>query len=295
MPENINISEFIYIADTHLGADPIGFFQQHSYNEFLPEILQTLKEWILENGNIDFILHGGDIIDKTSEVNIKSAESIFSALPVPVYLCLGNHDLTDKASLELWLENSSNLLYENKPCYCIERNNYVIHVMPSHWCEKSPYYWNLKDQDIDFCDDRIQTLEKNLLRNADKQIQILVTHSPVFGIPTEQTGLEELFHPVKEKFTKTILNIVEQHSNLKLVLGAHNHVNTYLKKSDAHFVTASSFSEVPFEFKHFKIDGNSVSMSTLSLLENVDFKSEYNSDKTYVQGRPCDRDFEVTL
>lgn len=294
MSKNINTSEFIYIADTHLGAETIGFFQQNTYSKFLPDILKALKNWVVENSKIDFVLHGGDIIDKTSEVNIKSADALFSTLPVPVHLCLGNHDLTENNSLELWLKHSTNLLYKNKPCYCIEGENYALHVIPSHWCD-SPYYWNLKDQDPNFTNEQIKELENNLLRNSDKQIQILSTHSPVFGMPTEQTGFEKLFHSVPDEFTKKILNIIEKHKNLKLILGAHNHLNIHQEKGDKHFVTASSFSETPFEFKHFKINQNTISMSTVTLLENINFKSTYNFNKTFVQGRPCDRSFVEKL
>jgi hypothetical protein len=294
MSKNIKTSEFIYMADTHLGAESIGFFQQNAYYKFLPEILQALKGWIIENDKIDFILHGGDIIDKTTKINIQTADSLFSSLPVPVHLCLGNHDLTEKNSLNLWLKHSNNLLYKNKPCYCVEGKYYALHVIPSHWCE-SPYYWNLKDQDPNFSLEQIDELENNLSNNSNKQIQILSTHSPIFGIPTEQTGFEKLFHLVPDKFTKKILNIIEKHKNLKLILGAHNHINMHQEKIDKHFVTTNSFSETPFEFKHFKINKNNISMSTVSLLENMNFKTSYNFNKTFVQGRPRDRSFMEKL
>lgn len=294
MINKLNTSEFIYLADTHLGADPVGYYQQYAYNKNFPEIIQSLKKWIIDNGNIEFILHGGDIIDKVSETNINLAKKTFLDLSAPVYLCLGNHDLTETNSLDTWLDGAENFFKENEPCYCLEYDNYAVHVMPSHWCQL-PYYWNMEQQNVDFSDEQIQNLEKNLLKYSDKKIQILLTHSPVFGLPVEQTGFSEPYHETGEKYTDTILGIVERHNSLKIVLGAHNHMNMHLKHSDAHFVTASAFSETPFEFKHFKINNNGISMSTVSLLENINFKTDYDFNKTYVQGRPCDRAFEKTF
>ena len=45
------------------------------------------------HGPVDFVLHGGDMIDSTREEHIDRAAEMFR-LSVPVYLCLGNHDLT---------------------------------------------------------------------------------------------------------------------------------------------------------------------------------------------------------
>ncbi len=287
----LNSSEFIYLTDTHLGADPIGYYQQYSYNKSFTEIIAALKTWIIDNGNIDFILHGGDIIDQTSEANIDLAKKEFSDLPVPLYLCLGNHDLTAINSLNTWLVNAENFFMDNKPCFCLENDLYAVHVMPSYWCE-TPYYWDREEQNVNFSDEQIQSLEKNLLKYSDKKVQILLTHSPVFGLSAEQTGFDEPYHETKEKYVDIILEIVKRHSSLKVVLGAHNHMNMHLQRSNTHFVTASSFSETPFEFKHFKINENGISMSTISLLKNINFIADYDFNKTYVQGRPCDRAFE---
>jgi len=51
------------------------------------------------NDGIDFILHGGDMIDSTTEDHIVAATNAFD-LAVPVYLCLGNHDLTTPDAAE---------------------------------------------------------------------------------------------------------------------------------------------------------------------------------------------------
>ena len=57
-------------------------------------------------------------------------------------------------------------------------------------------------------------------------------------------------------------------------------------------VTVSAFTETPFDFKVFEIGKNgSVEMKTVNLASEVSFPTRYDFDKTYVQGRPCDRSF----
>lgn len=291
MTTNLNTSEFIYIADTHWGADPIGFQQQCSYHKHLPELLQVLKKWIKNNGNIDFILHGGDIIDQTSPENIAQVKQLFVDLSVPVYLCLGNHDLTEKNSIDLWHESASVFFAGKQPCYYIEHGNYIVYVMPPHWCGH-PYYWNRKEQTVNFSNKQIQDLENILLKHSDKKTQILLTHSPVFGLPVEQTGFDMPYHETGEEYNSIMLGIAELHDSLKVVLSAHSHMNMHVEHSQTHFVSTSSFSEVPFEFKHFKIDDKGIFMSTENLVHSVNFKTNYDFNKTYVQGRPCDRTFQ---
>ena len=59
-------------------------------------MLECLDKWIQSHPGIDFVLHGGDMVDLATVENIRAARDLFS-LSVPVYLCLGNHDMTDAA------------------------------------------------------------------------------------------------------------------------------------------------------------------------------------------------------
>lgn len=72
-------------------------------------------------------------------------------------------------------------------------------------------------------------------------------------------------------------------------------MNMHLLKDGVHYVTAGAFSEMPFEFKVFDLNAESFSMETISLADKMSFKTKYNFNKTYVQGRACDRSFKETL
>lgn len=44
------VTRFIYIADTHLGANPAGYQQQKAYPEKLPDILSALCKHVAKSG-----------------------------------------------------------------------------------------------------------------------------------------------------------------------------------------------------------------------------------------------------
>ncbi len=72
-------------------------------------------------------------------------------------------------------------------------------------------------------------------------------------------------------------------------------MNMHLCKDGVHYVTASAFSEMPFEFKLFDLNAENFSMETINLADKINFNANYNFDKTYIQGRACDRSFKENL
>ncbi|HBL84405.1 MAG: hypothetical protein A2Y17_04740 [Clostridiales bacterium GWF2_38_85] len=279
--------KFIFLSDTHFGANPMGFQQQKGYPEQLKELLGLLENKIKDYGDIDFILHSGDIADSASVENITGAVELFG-LSVPVYLCLGNHDVTAENSLDLWRKYGSCFFADGNPDFSIVKDNVFIHVMPTHW-ETTPFFW-ATCQDAHFLPEQIERVTKLIDSNPDK-IHIICTHSPVLGIPEEQTGFDTKYHYPGDEFSKGITALLEKYPGVKCVLSGHNHVNSHVKENGVHYITASSFSEVPFEFKIIEITDEKISMQTVSLASEVSFKAVYNFDKTLVQGRAKDRMF----
>lgn len=281
------MTKFIYLADSHCGANPPGFQQQCAYHQRLPEIMGVLREYIAEK-KIDFVLHGGDLIDFTSEKNIRSGAELFGGLGVPVYLCLGNHDLTTPDALQQWLKLAQPFFPGAKPEFSILQEDCSIHVVPNHWGDYS-YYW--KDiQRMSFDTAQLGFLESALNVNTDRP-HLLLTHGPTFGLPPQQTGFEEEYHTPNEDFTKTILGLTARHPHLQCVLGAHNHLNMCIAHNGTIFVTTSAFVETPFEVKLFEATRETLSMATVTLGNRMNEKSAYDFEKTFVQGRSVDRGF----
>ena len=165
------MSNFIYISDTHIGSIG-GYHQQNPYFTKIEKIIEALNKYLQKNEDIKFILHGGDIIDETSENNIKIALKLFKQLPIPTYLCLGNHDLTKKDASKTWFTLAPNFFKEKKCNYTIIENDYVIHVIPCNWCN-IPMFWDRKCQDPNFTHIQVEQI-KNEIMKYNKKIQIIL-------------------------------------------------------------------------------------------------------------------------
>ncbi len=280
------MTRFIYLSDTHWGTAQMGYCQQPDYAQNLPQILAALEQWIAKNGAVDFVLHGGDMIDSTSGENIQRAAELFR-LSVPVYLCLGNHDLTCANALEMWLELAPPF-FADGPNFSVETDDCLLHIAPNQWGPE-PYFWN-GVQEPHFLAEQQQFLRAALERVSEK-VHLFSTHSPVCGVPTTQTGFEEPYHNPPEDFAAGISELTHTRAHLACVLGAHSHINSHVERDGTHFISSSGFAETPFDFKLFEIEDGRVTMSTMNLLPQVDFVAEYDFDKTFVQGRKVDRSF----
>lgn len=285
------MTRFIYIADTHMGASPMRYQQQKGYPEKLNQILLALAEHLRRDGAIDFILHGGDMIESTSDDNISRAAEAF-AFDVPVYLCLGNHDLTTPNAADRWLQLAPQFFKNNAPDYSVQSEDCVLHVAPNHWCEK-PFYWN-GAQAPRFSKDQLERLSRDLAAKPNLP-HLLVTHSPVHGVPASQTGFSEPFHAPDPSFTTAVTKLISVSPGMRCVLGAHTHMNMRLNCDDVEFVTTSPLVETPFDFKLFEVTSRRLAMSTISLRSTVGFESDYDSKKAFIQGGTEERSFSIAL
>ena len=285
------MTRFIYIADTHLGASPETYFQQNPYRDKLSEILAALDAWIRQNGRIDFVIHGGDMVESPSEDSIGRAANLFR-LSVPVHFSIGNHDMRAANAPELWLRLAPELFRGNKLDFSLQRADCTIHVVPTQWCDTA-YFWK-EEMKEHFLPEQVSALETGLAKSPDLP-HILVTHGPVLGLPTDQTGFDAPYHPPVESFTQSILALAERHPNLACVLSAHSHCNMHVKVGRVHYVTVSALPESPFEFKLIEVGEGRLMMKTLNLISSVNFDAEYDLSHTFVQGHEKDRGFEERL
>ena len=285
------MARFVFLSDTHIGTDPLGYQQQPGYPRKTPELLAALDEWITEQGDIDFIIHGGDLVNSAAREHIVAARAMLD-LSVPVYLCLGNHDMMGPKAVELWLTHAPDLLYGGSPDGVLTDPTVRVHILPTHWC-RTPYYWQ-DEEDPHFGPAQLTRIRRELAKSPEIP-HILVTHSQVLSVPAAQTGLDEPLGGPKGSFTQVVTDLASEHPQLRCILSGHTHINMHVRRSGTHFVTVSAFPESPFEFKVVQTDAAALTMATFSLADRVGFASRYDFDKTYVQGRPIDRGFTEPL
>jgi 3',5'-cyclic-AMP phosphodiesterase len=282
--------KFIYLADTHVGgSDNEGYRKQPRYLKYFQEIIECLKNYINDTGDIDFIIHGGDMVDKTTPGTIKASGDFFNQLPCPTYLVLGNHDLTELESISMWLKYAPQFFPEGKVDFRLIKDGVQLDALQCNWCE-IPAYWSAgKTQTPWFTSEQFEQISEI---TPSCHTQIIAFHSPMYGLPTEQHGGTQPSHAPAGDFSKKLSPALV---NASLVLGAHNHMNMAIFNNNCHYVTTPGFSEMPFEFKVIEATRQKLSMQTVNLNTVVPFHGEYDFDSTYVQGRSCDRTIELEI
>lgn len=282
--------KFIYLADTHIGGDDNdGYFQQPRYISRISGLMECLAQWIDVRRDIDFVIHGGDVVEEANVTNIVLAAKLFRKLPCPVYAALGNHDLTSHKSLSLWLNLATDFFPGNSADFHLVYADTALEFLTSHWGKK-PYLWMPEEPQVPYL---LPEQWERLISGGEHHhaVSVIVTHAQVFGLPCAQTGMELPLHPSAGNFSALMQDNLNK-SQIRLVLGAHNHMNMHVKLDGVHYVTVSAFSESPFEFKVFEFKDNKLSMQTIALSGIAGFRSNYDFDKTFVQGRLPDRFFE---
>ncbi len=279
--------KFIYLADTHFGGqDNYGYRQQNRYLCHRQELIRHLNDWIEADGGIDFILHGGDMAEAGTRENIELSSELFASIRIPVYLALGNHDLTEPDSLPAWLRSAPRFFPGGSVNFTVKHGPVELDVLSVHW-SSVPYLWKAEEPQIPYFD----TEQSAQLERDSGSIRVVVSHAPPCGMPASQCGMEKELHPPEGNFSGIIRDFARRR-NPVLFLGAHTHMNLSVREGKSHLVTVSAFTETPFEFKVFEIgDDSSTGMKTVNLASEVSFPTRYDFDKTYVQGRPCDRSF----
>ena len=281
--------KILFITDTHYGGpDDSGYRQQARYNIHAEELLDCFADWMRAEGGISYVLHGGDLVDWGNRKNIRLAGDLLKRLPCPVYLTLGNHDLTEDDSVQAWLEEAPQLFPGGNIDFTILEGGVRVDALCANWGPK-PAFWNMKEPQLPWF------TEEQRLRLADGPQdlpRIIASHAPPCGLPPEQTGLDHDLHAPHEPFQQYVRETCESLKPLAW-LGGHNHMTIRRPLDGTQLVTAPAFSEAPFEAKLFEIkpEERKLSMRTIVFGGRMDFRWTYDFDKTYVQGRPCDRAF----
>lgn len=286
------MARLIYLSDSHHGGGPRGYHRQPPYIERLPQLIAALELWMRQHGGFDLVLHGGDMVEWAEPELIAQAASEWSTLSVPVYLALGNHDLTAPDALDLWTKYGGHLFPEGGPAYTLDLNDCLLHVLPTQWGAR-PNFWDGAHPRACLYADQLAELEASIA-GAYHVPQLLCCHGAPLGAPAAQLGANADFDAPPAAYTEALRDLCDAYPSLRLILSGHSHINTLGALGRAHWLAASSFSESPFEFKDIEVTGEGLTVRTVSLYYDVGWRAQYDFDAAYVQGRPCDRELTLT-
>ncbi|MHB1317860.1 MAG: metallophosphoesterase family protein [Anaerolineae bacterium] len=285
------MTRIIMLSDTHHGGGPEGYRMQACYIHRLRELLAALGDWISETGGADLILHGGDTVERSEPDLISGAVAQLTALPVPVRLALGNHDMTTRDALALWQELAGDLLPGGQTAYGVSLDDCTVHVLPAHW-GIDPYYWDGGPPRATLYQEDLETLEARLASEPGRP-QIVLCHAAPGGVPTAQTGRAEEGDPPPVEYRARLRGLAERHPDLRLFMSGHSHINALGPLGSARWLTASSYSESPFECKEITVTSSSLRVRTVAMHARLEWRADYDWNAAYVQGRPGDRALEL--
>ncbi|NRA37145.1 MAG: metallophosphoesterase [Planctomycetes bacterium] len=290
------MTKFIHITDSHWGVDDekfntVNYHLQQGYPDRAQDIIDAMCCYI-EKENIDFIVHSGDITDDGSEQQIQLCKKLFANIPVPLYLCLGNHDLPDLQARDRWLDLAPEFFPSAAVDFTVISGDCHIHFVPNQWTAGSADYHWVDEQYANLCAEQMAFLRHALAQQTDTY-HFIVTHSPVHAIDEGQVGPAVGRHPSNEDFTNSFRQLSQEFPHLRAVIAGHSHHNMYVNEHDCHFVTTSALLESPFDCKIFTVDNaiKSIDMYAHSLAADVQFETVYDHNINYAQGRMWDRSF----
>ena len=285
------MSRIILISDTHHGGGPDGYRLQPCNIDRLPELYAALTGWIRQTGGADLVLHAGDAVERAEPDLIAEAVAQLDALPVPVRLALGNHDLTRPDALALWRRSAGQLLPAGQPAYAVHCDDCCVHVLPTHWGDP-PFSW-AGDSPRAACAEADLVATEMRIRESPCAVHLLVCHAAPGGIPADQLGGEQERDAPPAAYVDQLAGLVERNPTVRLILSGHSHANTVGALGTAHWATVSSFSESPFEVMDLRVTAKGLRMYTVPLFARLAWRARYDWGSAWVQGRACDRALEM--
>lgn len=188
-----------------------------------PRLLIGRLKRDLSRNHCDALLLGGDLIEGGGEVEIAAAVTLFSDITIPTIVVPGNHDLSQKANFELWRQKFAaspqasfgDSLISNSECDILALSNcWLSGDGPGYWFHRLEYFgpW--------FFDRQLEWLDRELEISKTRPAIVLM-HSPIF-----RAGRVRAYF---QAHRRRVLNIIERHPRVRLLLSGHTHETTYMR------------------------------------------------------------------
>ena len=179
------------ITDIHLGFDPDNPAEFN--RKRLDQAIKTICDM---KPQPDFLLATGDLVDRGDQESYRRLESALSAVPFPVYMCLGNHDLRAPFSRQ----------------FPDEVDTPELRLLFLDTLEEGRHGGA-------FCEVRARWLADRLAENKDKPTILILHHPPV------ESGIDWMNTHPDEPWVSRLADTVAGHPNVKGMITGHLHRN----------------------------------------------------------------------
>lgn len=189
------------VTDIHLGFDPDNpdEFNRKRFDQAIKAICEMTPQ-------PDLLLATGDLVDRGDQASYQRLESALSAVPFPVYMCLGNHDLRgpflkqfpDTPTVDGFVQ--------------YEIDDGPLRLLFLDTLEEGRHGGA-------FCDTRAAWLSARLAEKSDKPTVLVLHHPPV------ESGIDWMNTHPDEPWVKRLADTVAGHSQVKGMITGHLHRN----------------------------------------------------------------------
>ena len=233
---NSECFSFVFMTDIHLQPEKnatIGFLQAiDSVNSLNP----------------DFVLTGGDNIMDALDQSYDRSDSLYTLydsciknLEMPVYSCIGNHELFgiyDSTGMHTSHPEYAKNMYENrlhKRYYSFDHKNWHFIILDGIELNNDNRYYGYIDSS------QTEWLKTDLIKVGKNRPVVVVTHIPLLSI-----GSQIMKGPIQGMTESSIITnsneirkVLEAY-NVKLVLQGHLHFLEDIQYNGIHYITGGA-------------------------------------------------------
>ncbi len=189
------------ITDIHLGFDPDNPAEFN--RKRLDQTIQTLCRL---NPRPDMLLATGDLVDRGDEASYRRLKSALSAVPFPVHMCLGNHDLRDNFYKQFpKLPRPGGFLQ-----YSVDTGPFRLVVLDT--LDEGRHGGA-------FCEARAEWLAEQLREDTEKPVILVLHHPPV------ESGIAWMNTDPREPWVARLAETIAGADQVKGMITGHLHRN----------------------------------------------------------------------
>ena len=256
-----------YFTDTHLGAAAEDWRQQPRWVGGVPTLTRRLRLWLDEH-DVEIVIHGGDVVHAATFPQVQLAAALMGALGRPVFVTLGNHDLTGRESFQQWQDMAAQQRWLTVVDAHLPLDECDVVTMNNRWAtaEGTGMYWPLGTRPYHEAigEEQLQWLDAVLSSDAAKPA-IVAVHAPIHPLPPELTGTEGLYKVPDAEYAAAMQVVLDRHPRVRLVLSGHCHVTFAQRRGGRVDLTTASLSEAPLQMRLIDVRDGAIDVTTHTL------------------------------
>ena len=285
---------FAVVTDTHCGQPECKGVHNPGSGPAIPARLQALGQTL---SDCDFVVHVGDVIDNGQRETAELAVEILRGWPCPVYVCLGNHDAMTPDGRAMWLDVYPEAFPGGRLWSSFEHRGLKVIVLDAwwrnragelldHWLPAAGCVWKAPDEQLAW-------LEQELA--AQPETPTIVVHHPLsMPLTARLTGTVD-GHIPPEDDNAALLAILSAHPQVRCLFGGHAHAHQIEHRDGLWQVATGALCEYPYEYRRVTVDGDSLSIETVTLPPDEQMADAAELRNPWVAGQAQDRAAAIPL